>query len=104
MKYLAEKSANKLKQFRFKKLLFSVICVFYIGHAVAQLSGGEFEIIQSTIQTGGGTSTDSEFEITGTIAQPTANVQKSTVDEFTLSGGFWVHNTDRIFINGFENN
>lgn len=104
MKHLAENSSVVYKPSRFIIFFSGFICAFFIGHAVAQLSGGEFEIIQSTVQTGGGTSADSDYEITGTIAQPSADIQKSTADEFILSGGFWVHNADRIFINGFEIN
>ena len=104
MKYLVNKSVLMYKPYRLTILLTGVICVLFIGQAVAQLSGGDFEIIETTIQTGGGTSSDSEYELTGTIAQPNANVQKSTVNEYTLSGGFWKQKPIAIFSNGFENN
>ena len=72
--------------------------------ALAQSSGGDFEITKSTIDNGGGTSSGGEFSVTGTIGQPDANPQISTGGKFTLAGGFWATATvvDTIFQDGFE--
>jgi hypothetical protein len=43
-----------------------------------------------------------EFELTGTIAQPEANAQQSSGGEFILAGGFWARAEDQVFQNGFE--
>ena len=70
--------------------------------ALAQQSGGDFEITESTIDNGGGTSSGGEFSLTGTIGQPDANPQISAGGQFVLSGGFWASATSVIFSDGFE--
>lgn len=72
--------------------------------ALAQSSGGEFEIVKSTIDNGGGTSFSGDFSITGTIGQPDANRQISAGGEFAIAGGFWANAIviDVIFGDGFE--
>ena len=86
---------------------FAFFLVFLItALALAQSSGGVFEITKSTINNGGGTSSGGEFSITGTIGQPDANQQISTGAEFALAGGFWADATviDLIFKDSFESN
>ena len=80
----------------------AAVLLLCAASALAQSSGGEFEITGSTIDAGGGASFGSTFELTGTIAQPDANLQPSTGGEFVLAGGFWANGTDILFSNGFE--
>ncbi len=72
--------------------------------ALAQQTGGDFEITSSTIDNGGGTSIGGEFSLTGTIGQPDANPQTSSGGQFLLAGGFWAKATSLIFKDGFEGN
>ena len=48
---------------------------------------GGFELVSSTIDGGGGTSTGGDFSLTGTIGQPDAGA--STGGSFSMEGGFW---------------
>lgn len=50
-------------------------------------SGQSFEIVQSTIDAGGGTSAGGEFSLTGTIGQP--DTGNSAGGNFGMAGGFW---------------
>ena len=72
--------------------------------ALAQQSGGDFEITSGTIDNGGGTSTGGDFSLTGTIGQPDANQQISSGGQFLLAGGFWGTAMNIIFKDGFEGN
>ena len=69
---------------------------------LAQSSGGDFELTQTTIDAGGGNASGASFELVGTIAQPEANPQQSAGGDFTLAGGFWASANETIFSNGFE--
>ena len=71
---------------------------------LAQSSGGEFELTQTTIDAGGGTASGVDFELDGTIAQPEANAQQSSGGEFLVAGGFWASANDTIFSDSFEGN
>lgn len=84
----------------------SIPTILITAIALAQSSGGDFEITKSTIDSGGGTSSGGDFSITGTIGQPDANHQISMGGGFALAGGFWANATvaDLIFIDSFENN
>ena len=75
------------------------------GLVSAQSSGGDFEIVSSTIDGGGGLSAGGEFSLHGSIGQPEAGQTPLSGGEFTLSGGFWASSaTDEvIFSDGFEN-
>ena len=83
-----------------------VVLLCASGFAFAQSSGGDFEIIKSTIDSGGGTSLGGAFSLSGSIGQHDANHQLSSGGEFALAGGFWVNApiNDVIFKNGFETN
>ena len=72
--------------------------------ALAQSSGGNFEIVKSTIDNGGGTSVGGEFSLTGTIGQHDASRHISTGVGFSIAGGFWADAfvSDAIFKDGFE--
>jgi hypothetical protein len=85
----------------------SLTLIFLISAiALAQSSGGDFAITKSTIDNGGGISTNGDFSLTGTIGQADANHQISTGGEFALAGGFWADATviDLIFKDSFESN
>ena len=85
----------------------SLTLIFLISAiALAQSSGVDFAITKSTIDNGGGTSSNGEYTITGTIGQADANPQISTGGEFALAGGFWADATviDLIFKDSFESN
>lgn len=86
------------------RMLFGLATVLYAALALAQSSGGEFELIQTTIDAGGGASSGSDFELVGTIAQPEADPQQSSGGEFLLAGGFWASASDALFSDGFEGN
>ncbi len=82
----------------------STLTILISALALAQSSGGNFEITKSTIDNGGGTSSGNEFSVTGTIGQPDANLQLSTGGEFAVAGGFWANATvlKSIFKDSFE--
>ena len=82
----------------------ATLCALFVlisAVALAQSSGGDFVLLKSTIDSGGGTSTGGDFSITGTIGQHDANGQSSGGD-FLLAGGFWAKANDMIFSDGFE--
>ncbi len=88
-----------------KTLLFLSILIFLVSAvALAQSSGGVFAITKSTIDNGGGRSSDGSFTLTGTIGQLDANHQISTADGFALAGGFWAGTmiVDVMFEDSFE--
>lgn len=73
--------------------------------AFAGPQGGDFEIVSSTIDGGGGTSTGGDYVLTGTIGQHDASVVDSTGGVFQLAGGFWARVreiTELIFSDSFE--
>jgi len=71
---------------------------------IAGPSGGDFEIINSTIDNGGGVSAGGNFKLTGTIGQVDANASISSGGDFQLAGGFWARISELIFADGFEDN
>lgn len=74
------------------------------GAVSAGPSGGDFEITNSTIDNGGGTSSGGEFTLTGTIGQHDASDTPATGGSYRLSGGFWGAGSvgEEIFSDGFE--
>ncbi len=83
-------------------LLLIAGCIAATAAVLAQSSGGDFELTQTTIDAGGGTASGVDFELVGTIAQPEADAQQSSGGEFVLAGGFWASANDMIFSDGFE--
>lgn len=85
-------------------LTLSIVIVFVSAVALAQPSGGVFQITKSTIDNGGGRSSGDNFTATGTIAQLDANQQISKGNSFALSGGFWANSmiVDLLFKDNFE--
>ena len=66
-------------------LLFAATALF-CPIALAQ-SGGSFSLSWSTIDGGGGTSSNGQYSVSGTIGQPDAGAMSG--GPFTLTGGFW---------------
>ena len=52
-----------------------------------EVSAQSYNIDWSTIDGGGGTSTNGQYSLTGTIGQPDAGAMSG--GNFTLQGGFW---------------
>jgi hypothetical protein len=75
--------------------------------SLAQSQGGQFAITKSTLDGGGGVSSQGSFEVRGTIGQPDASLQSAVGGIFTVTGGFWAGSgaapEDLIFSDGFEN-
>jgi len=70
-----------MKTFILFCLLISAICL----PAVAQ----SYSIDWYKISGGGGTSTNSQYAVTGTIGQPDASLQQMSGGNYSLTGGFW---------------
>lgn len=70
-------------------------------------SGGDFTLVRSTLDGGGGRATGGSFTVQATIAQPDADPLPATGGDYALRGGFWgvgagVPHGDAIFSDGFE--
>ncbi len=66
-------------------------------------SGGDYVVVRSTVDAGGGVSSGGSFVLTGTIGQPDAGSQPSTGSQYALAGGFWAKAVlEFIFKDGFE--
>jgi hypothetical protein len=94
-----------------KVLSIGVFLVCACFHSVLTLAeplvGGDFTIIKSTIDSGGGESKGGDFILTGTIGQHDATDGTSAGGEFKLAGGFWANSAapvtnNNIFKDGFE--
>ncbi len=68
-----------------KQLVFSIL-LLAVPFCYAQ-SGGDYALIWSTIDGGGGTSAGGSYTLTGTIGQPDAGAMSGHT--FELLGGFW---------------
>jgi len=70
----------------------------------AQSSGGEFEIVKSSIDNGGGVAAGGAYSLTGTVGQPDAQPQVAKGGDFALAGGFWGNAAviDLLFRDSFE--
>jgi hypothetical protein len=53
----------------------------------ASVASGDYQIIWSTIDGGGGTSAGGQYKLTGTIGQPDAGAMSGR--HYELLGGFW---------------
>lgn len=98
----------KKRYFLGSALLISTITMSAISLA-AQSSGGDFAIVKSTIDSGGGVSTGGDFRITGTIGQHDATNGTSGGGQFKLAGGFWGNSAaavtgNDLFKDSFEGN
>ena len=63
------------------------ICILTIVSVGFGQSGGDYDLTWSTIDGGGGTSSDGNFTLNGTIGQPDAGVMAG--GDYRLEGGFW---------------
>lgn len=69
---------------------------------VAQPAGGDYMILKSTWDGGGGTSSGGQYSITGTIGQPDASASVLNGPPYRLAGGFWATILEVLFADGFE--
>ena len=69
-----------------------------VGTAFAQTGGG-YSLTWSTIDTGGGTSAGSSYQLSGTFGQPDAGAALSG-GGYSLAGGFWggVSTASKIYL------
>jgi hypothetical protein len=88
---------------------FVVAAIPFAAAALAQHpSGNGYEMVQSVIAAGGGSSSGANARVTGTLGQSEAEpLQPSTGAGFEVTGGFWHASiappvTDRIFADDFE--
>jgi hypothetical protein len=89
-----------------KRLAIAVVSLALLPAALAQSSGGEFEIPRAVVAAGGGSSSGGDFELSGSIGQALAE-SASSAGELALSAGFWAAGdsppaTEAIFSDGFE--
>lgn len=92
-------------------MMSKLVFVAFLGLAIttalsAELqAGGDYAIIKSTIDNGGGVSTGGSFVLSGTIGQPFATVEDAANGDYAVSGGFWARIAEvveLIFKDGFE--
>jgi hypothetical protein len=69
-----------------KTLAGSVLLIFALALSAR---GQSYSIDWYTIDGGGGTSTNGQYSLSGTIGQPDANPQPMTGGNYSLTGGFW---------------
>ncbi len=68
--------------------LIMVICIVLLPDERAlAMKGGSFQLIRSTVDGGGGTSTGGQYILRGTIAQHDAAYSEG--EQYELLGGFW---------------
>jgi hypothetical protein len=65
----------------------SRLILILVSLVFATVTSGDYQIVWSTIDGGGGTSTGGQYKLTGTIGQPDADY--SAGDNYELLGGFW---------------
>jgi len=74
--------------YQLKTISIPIVFILFIAVPVFSQTGGSYEITQSVISNGGGTSGGGTFSLTGTIAQPLAGTN-STAGQYGVRGGFW---------------
>ena len=67
----------------------ALFCLFILHSAFCLRAWGQYAIDWSTVDGGGGTSTNSQYSVTGTIGQPDASTTTMTSGQYSLTGGFW---------------
>ncbi|VGO16734.1 hypothetical protein PDESU_05325 [Pontiella desulfatans] len=65
------------------------IAAVFLPSLAALCAWAQYSIDWHTIDGGGGTSTNGQYEVSGTIGQPDAGSAPMTGGPFSLSGGFW---------------
>ena len=80
-----------------KRLLVILILLLALGMTIGGVAlaqtGGLYDLSWHTIDGGGGTSTGSNYTVSGTIGQFDAGTTTLSGGNFTVSGGFWSANT-----------
>ncbi len=76
-----------MKRSRVRAYILFLIVLSAGGAAALASVGGGFDLSWRTIDAGGGTSTDGDLQLSGTIGQPDAGMM--TGGAFVLAGGFW---------------
>ena len=84
------------KAFKYKKLISILILCMVFSQALAQ-----YEIRKYTINSGGSTISEGQYELTSSIGQIDASNTQANGD-YSLNAGFWQESNDIIFKNGFE--
>ncbi len=107
MDYPNSSISNRARRSAVHHVLFIIGALLLAPSAVAQSSGGDFEISSHTVDNGGGTSSGGDFVLTGTIGQPDASLQTASGGDFQLTGGFWASGAvtppgELLFSDGFE--
>ena len=82
--------------FKYKKVIFPLI----LGMAFSQ-SFAQYEIKKYTINSGGSTISQGQYELTSSIGQTDASNRQANGD-YSLNAGFLQESNDIIFKNGFE--
>ncbi len=77
---------NVMKNIR--KIRVAIVFLVFLPVSVLTQSGGTFEITQSVVSNGGGTSNGGTFDVTGTSGQALAGTN-STGGNYGVRGGFW---------------
>ena len=68
---------------------------------ISSQSYAQYHIKTYTINSGGGNSSSSQFQLSASIGQVDAS-ESLTVDTYEMNGGFWHQNNDLIFKNKFD--
>ncbi len=84
------------KAFKYKKAISLIILGMVFSQSFAQ-----YEIRKYTINSGGSTMSEGQYEMTSSIAQTDASNTQANGD-YSLNAGFWQEQNDIIFKNGFE--
>lgn len=82
--------------FNYKK----AISLLILGSVFSQ-SFAQYEIKKYTINSGGSTQNEGQYEMTSSIGQTDASGIQAG-GNYSLNAGFWHKNNDLIFKNGFE--
>jgi len=81
------------------RLLLIALVAFMLITGIALAQGAGYSVAWWTVDGGGGTSTGSNYTVSGTIGQFDAGTTTMSGGNFTVSGGFWsAENTYRIFL------
>jgi hypothetical protein len=66
-----------------------IACALALLSASHEASAQSLSIDWHTLGSGGGTGTNAEFSLSGTVGEPSASAEPITGGEFSLTGGFW---------------
>lgn len=86
-------------------VLISLALLLAASLQAGSAAGGDFSIVKSTIDNGGGVSSGGNFVLKGSIGQHDASPQTASGGNFRQAGGFWAQVAEiaeLIFRDGFE--